>query len=324
MIRRLQTLAVSHFVFCFLALAATCTLLTAYITLFTSYWPITTAYLVFLFLDRNTPESGGRRSEWVRNWSLWKWMSDYFPCTLHKTVDLDPRRNYIFGIHPHGVLCIGSFTHFSTNGSGFSHVFPGFTSYLTMLPFWFKMPFFRDYVMSGGLTPATRKAIKHTITRPGGGHICCIIPGGAPESLNARPGDVVLLLKKRLGFLKLAITNGVPLVPVFSFGDHALWEQKPNPPGSLIRRFQDSSQKWMQVALPVFHARGIFQYNFGLIPYRRSVHTVVGEPIEVPQNSNPTSEDLMNLQEDYINRLRAIFDEHKSKYLPEDCKLIIN
>ena len=66
----------------------------------------------------------------------------------------------------------------------------------------------------------------------------------------------------------------VPLVPVFSFGDHYLWEQSPNPKGSLVRKLQDSAQKIMDFALPLFHARGIFQYNYGLMPYRRSVHTV--------------------------------------------------
>ena len=66
----------------------------------------------------------------------------------------------------------------------------------------------------------------------------------------------------------------VPLVPVFSFGDHYLWEQESNPSGSRLRKFQDASQKLMQFALPLFHARGMFQYNYGLMPYRRSVHTV--------------------------------------------------
>lgn len=66
----------------------------------------------------------------------------------------------------------------------------------------------------------------------------------------------------------------VPLVPVFSFGDHELWEQEENPKGSLIRAFQDKSQKLLTFALPIFHARGIFQYNYGLIPYRKCVNTI--------------------------------------------------
>ena len=38
----------------------------------------------------------------------------------------------------------------------------------------------------------------------------CILfsSGGAPESLLARPGDVVLILKPRMGFLKIALTKG--------------------------------------------------------------------------------------------------------------------
>ena len=68
---------------------------------------------------------------------------------LHKTVDLDPKRNYIFGVHPHGVLCIGAFTNFCSNGTRFDYIFPGFKSFLTMLPLWFYIPVYRDYLMGG-------------------------------------------------------------------------------------------------------------------------------------------------------------------------------
>lgn len=37
---------------------------------------------------------------------------------------------------------------------------------------------------------------------------------------------------------------------------------------------QNRLQGIMGVAVPLFHARGVFQYSFGLIPYRRPVHTV--------------------------------------------------
>uniref|UniRef100_A0A4W5PW19 Monoacylglycerol O-acyltransferase 3a n=1 Tax=Hucho hucho TaxID=62062 RepID=A0A4W5PW19_9TELE len=104
-------------------------------------------YAGWLYLDRDTPTSGGRRSEWLRNWSVWKHFRDYFPLNLIKTVDLDPGSNYIFGFHPHGVLVAGGFGNFCTEASGFSSLFPGLTPYLLMLPFWFRVPFFRDYIM---------------------------------------------------------------------------------------------------------------------------------------------------------------------------------
>lgn len=321
--RRLQTFAVSHFVLCFLTMALWCIVICIFAFFFTSYWWLLCLYFVFYFLDWNTPANGGRTIEWVRSWSTWTHMAGYFPTTLHKTVNLDPSRNYIFGVHPHGVLCIGSFTNFSTNGSGFRKIFPGMDPHLTMLPLWFKVPFYREYLMAGGLVPSSKESIQHIINDPRGGQICAIIPGGAPESLLARPGNVELILKPRMGFIKIALINGVPLVPVFSFGDHALWEQEANPPGSKLRHFQDTSQRLMQFALPLFHARGIFQYNYGLLPYRRSVDTIVGEPIEVKKNPNPTSEELLALQDIYISKLRELFEKHRSKYMPDDWQLVI-
>ena len=63
------------------------------------------------------------------------------------------------------------------------------------------------------------------------------------------------------------------LVPVFSFGENELFKQVSNPEGSLLRTVQNKLQKVMGFALPLFHARGIFQYNFGLVPYRKPIHT---------------------------------------------------
>lgn len=69
---------------------------------------------------------------------------------LVKTAELDPSRNYIAGFHPHGVLAAGAFLNLCTESTGFTSLFPGIHSYLMMLTLWFRAPFFRDYIMSGG------------------------------------------------------------------------------------------------------------------------------------------------------------------------------
>lgn len=61
---------------------------------------------------------------------------------------------------------------------------------------------------------------------------------------------------------------------MFSFGENELFKQVSNPEGSLLRTVQDKLQKIMGFALPLFHARGVFQYSFGLVPYRKPIHTV--------------------------------------------------
>uniref|UniRef100_A0A3B3TPW6 2-acylglycerol O-acyltransferase 2-B-like n=1 Tax=Poecilia latipinna TaxID=48699 RepID=A0A3B3TPW6_9TELE len=125
--------------------------LAAFVLLAVSDWWIAALlYAGWLWLDWDTPTSGGRRCHWVRKWSVWRHFRDYFPLELVKTVDLDPTQNYIFGFHPHGVLVAGAFGNFCTEATGFSRLFPGLRSHLLMLPFWFRVPFFRDYIMCGG------------------------------------------------------------------------------------------------------------------------------------------------------------------------------
>ena len=52
--------------------------------------------------------------------------------------------------------------------------------------------------------------------------------------------------------------------------------QVDNPEGSRLRKFQE----WMKAAttftLPMFHGRGIFQYTYGLIPYREALNSSEG------------------------------------------------
>lgn len=69
---------------------------------------------------------------------------------LVKTAELDPSHNYLFGFHPHGVLVIGAFSNFCTEATGFSRTFPGLCPHLLMLPCWFHLPLFRDYIMCSG------------------------------------------------------------------------------------------------------------------------------------------------------------------------------
>jgi Diacylglycerol acyltransferase len=54
----------------------------------------------------------------------------------------------------------------------------------------------------------------------GPGSAITIVVGGAEESLHARPGVLELVLKKRHGFIRMAIETGSLLVPILSFGEN--------------------------------------------------------------------------------------------------------
>lgn len=177
--------------------------------------------------------------------------------------------------------------------------------------------------MCAGLVVASKKSVSHVLSNEKGGNVAVIVIGGAEESLDAHPGSLTLNILKRKGFIKMALKHGAQLVPVFSFGENELFKQISNPKGLWLRTLQDKLQKIMGFAMPLFHGRGIFQYSFGMMPYRKPIHTVVGNPIAVKQNLSPTLEDINELHQKYLQELQNLFETNKEKYgIPEHKSLI--
>ncbi len=148
--KRIQILAVSHYIFIFIVSPMLLILFGIYAIFKPSYWWILFLYGIWFYYDRNTPKTGGRPWLWYRKLSLWNYFRDYFPVSLEKTEDLDPERNYIFGYHPHGVLGVGMFTNFGSEATGFSKKFPGIIPHPITLVCQFYFPLRREYAMTIG------------------------------------------------------------------------------------------------------------------------------------------------------------------------------
>ncbi|CAG8485065.1 8304_t:CDS:2 [Ambispora leptoticha] len=239
---------------------------------------------------------------------------------LEMQADLDPTKNYVFGYHPHGVISVGAWTNFATEANNCSKLFPGIKFHLLTLASNFNIPLYRDYIMAQGCASVSRQSCEN-ILKGGPGSSIIIVVGGAGESLNAHPGHYDLTLKKRLGFIKLAIRNGASLCPIFSFGENDIWEQVPNDQGTPVWKLQKHMQKMLGFTLPLFHGRGVFNYDIGMMPHRRPIVTIVGKPIPVEQNDNPTEEEILSYQKKYIEELYDIWnkycDVHVSQILPD-------
>lgn len=118
----------------------------------------------------------------------------------YKKESTGPR--YIFGYHPHGVISMGVMGAFATNvirnepyqppfsflksffhdPSKYTRLLPGIGNIFPLtLTTQFTLPFYRDYLMSLGLTSASYKNIKSIINN--GDNSVCLVVGGAQESL---------------------------------------------------------------------------------------------------------------------------------------------
>jgi len=152
------------------------------------------------------------------------------------------------------------------------------------------------------------------ILKKGAGSAITIVVGGAAESLSAHPGTADLTLRKRLGFIKVAIKQGADLVPVFSFGENDIYKQMPNQKGTTVFVLQKKFQNMFGFTLPLFHGRGLLNYNLGLLPYRRRIVSVIGRPIHVERCDQPSMEELTRVQQLYIAELERIWNAYKDQF----------
>eukprot|EP00475_Leptophrys_vorax_P039720 TRINITY_DN72194_c0_g1_i1.p1 TRINITY_DN72194_c0_g1~~TRINITY_DN72194_c0_g1_i1.p1 ORF type:complete len:358 (-),score=92.85 TRINITY_DN72194_c0_g1_i1:88-1161(-) len=279
-------------------------------------------YLLWINLFQTFHEKGlSLKSNVVRSSTFFKLFRDYFPVRLVKSASLSSssskKASCIFGYHPHGVIANGSLINFSTETTGFKELFPevGDVSGLT-LTMNFKIPFSGIVLGLLGASDASAKNINYVLSQ---GNSVVLVLGGAKEALDARPGDAVLHLKNRKGFVKIALKQGATLVPCFGFGELDLYDQISNPPGSRLRSIQDFLQKYMGMSLPLIKG------SYGLMPHRKNLTTVVGRPIVVPRfiNEKEITQDVIDkYHELYMAALLEVFEFHKKQYGSDNLRLI--
>jgi len=279
-------------------------------------------YVAVIIYEKDVPNRGGRKHiEWFRKLRIWKLAAGYYPIRLVKTCELDPGKNYLLGYHPHGVLATGTLS-MCTDACNWDAIFPGIKRRTIGLSAGFHIPGFREVFLWTGACSSNREAIKFCLTEPSNG-VTCLVVGGAQESLSGNDSTVDLTLLKRKGFVKLALETGADLLPCFAFGEQQifnLYSEK----GSKIRQFQEYLKKCTTIAPVIFSGRGIFQYSFGLLPYRRPINVVVGSPISVTKTLQPTRDEVDELHSKYMEALRKLYLDHNETYGDSRIELVIN
>lgn len=173
------------------------------------------------------------------------------------------------------------------------------------------------------------------------GQSVAIHVGGIAEMFESHPDRETIFLRKRRGFIKAAVSNGVSVLPMFHFGNSQILKFVPRcvscfchrvlcgyiedpcePARTPVARLQtqDGPCRFMQpVSRKLRMSLGVFVGQFGLpIPRWAPVWTVAGAPIHMGSGMSPDEEGFTELVEakhaEFTAALVTLYEEHRGAF----------
>ena len=207
-----------------------------------------------------------------------------------------------FAVHPHGAFCIGwaqLFTSPQMHKVRFCFA-----------PALFASPFFRLFSRTVGKPGSAARASMDSYLKAG--EDVALPPGGFEEATLTSTTRDRVFIKKRYGFVRLCLKNGVAIRPVYVFGEGKLF--------SNIQGLWSTRLALNRFGLPTILVWG--RWFCPLLPKKRiGLYIVLGRTIDLPKIENPSKDEVEKWHNKYISELRRIYDEHKeAAYGPEKGK----
>jgi len=204
---------------------------------------------------------------------------------------------FILALQPHGVISFTSMCAWITCPPEMRGIKTAVASAVL------QTPILKNVLGIFNLTSASGDNIK-SILRNGQGRDGCIVlyVGGIAEMFKSSRKEERLYLKKRKGFIKVALREkDVDIIPVYLFGNTSvLTVVKTGILAHLSRK--------LQVSLTYFWGKWFLP-----IPRDDKLIYVRGKPLGLPYIPEPTSDDIDKWHEKYCQEVTRLFNSYKEK-----------
>ena len=228
-------------------------------------------------------------------------------------LDNNDDKQYILGLHPHGLFPFGSIGCLTQphDMETIRRTMPILLSRRLnsgIASFALYMPFIREIFLWLGAIDCSRPILKRRLRD---GHSIAVFIGGAQEAQYSGRGSTTLIINKRNGIFRLALETGAKLVPVYTFGNNNTYRSYSWDFFGIFNLVKMITGMWFP--------RGYFEFR------RHRFTAVIGKPVEIndiikheDQDPDITDDMVAVLKTRYIESLTELFDRYK--YLDADIK----
>ena len=141
--------------------------------------------------------------------------------------------------------------------------------------FLFSIPGLKEFFLKGGAVNANPKNAAALLQA---GNCLMLAPGGIYEALVSHSGMKRIPWERRMGFVRLAVETGTPIVPTYCSGINDVYYNS-----RFLLKWRIKLLEWTRISLPLF-------LGLGLLPLPKKLMHVVGRPIEARQKRSESKE----------------------------------
>ena len=273
------------------------------------------AWLAHIRADGAEFKYGRPDPEFSKTYWAFVRMRAWLKLTLHRTgvvqealLKANPTGQAVFAFFPHGVNSDFRVLMDGMMYEAFAKTYAESRAVTLAATVLFQLPGVRRLSLKTSCVDAGRPTATRCLDA---GLSLMLCPGGQDEQIETIYGRERVFLKRRSGFIRLAIIHNVPVVPAYCFGNSDLYYTS-----RLLHGLRVWLVRHLRIAIPLYSGGwGLFAYPMPKgFPLPVPNNVVFGDPLSFPQTDDPTREEVQAAHDTFIAALTALFEEHKAAF----------